>query len=623
MSFNVQDLRQWISQLELRELIGILPSQALEILQIHGQEKLGAFLSKGQFRLAPDQWQDLSVEQLELSVRGRNCLAKGEILKLGQFMALTPLHMYQIPHCGRTTVEEYMEVQKALRLAWNLSLEDCGVESEDSPDFYESLQALEDWINAWDPVYQDVYVRILTPEHSETYQEVASDWKLSRERIRQILERFETKLRGWMQDHPALRQWWVELCQLPYLLNFEQGTDVLRWDRDLGLLRALLRLGGFEERKVRQRSLWCTRDSQQLAQDLIEKIKSEPHHLREFDLFVHLTDSQLPTARAWIELWVSEGWLEPSQGNEPSLRMTLPHLPNSPEYAWRILSDFGAPMHYLDIQNELQIAFDQYQIGEAPEIRPRLPGDVRFVPIGRSGRWALREWNVDSRTIKEMLRDELSAKGAPMTLQALYQALQVQRPDLRESTLRTLLSLQRDEIGINKEGLYGLREWDLDWRIQEEKDRPHKTHTLPELFEALLNSPEALSARKLSELLGAESREEVARISQMLHRSPMFVASGSSPQTWLPADEWTLDQVRTIAQSQSERIRLWLIDLLTEAPQNQMLLTDAAELAEELHSVERPSFYSIVSQSPEFEKSACPEEKRRLILKLKETHVIP
>ncbi len=103
-------------------------------------------------------------------------------------------------------------------------------------------------------------------------------------------------------------------------------------------------------------------------------------------------------------------------------------LKNSLDHYERILRSAGKPVHYLEIWQEAGRTGGRRHVSPATA-RSTLSGDPRFVPISRSGYWALSKWsNVETRSTPEIAAHILKGARRPMSERTLYTLVAARRP---------------------------------------------------------------------------------------------------------------------------------------------------------------------------------------------------
>ncbi len=134
-----------------------------------------------------------------------------------------------------------------------------------------------------------------------------------------------------------------------------------------------------------------------------------------------------PTLSELSELVAACPNLEDDQ-NKGGYRTRTECLKNSLDRYERILRTAAKPLHYLKIWQEAGQARERRHVSPR-SARSALSGDRRFVPISRSGYWALTEWsNVETRSTPDLVADILRGDGGPLSERVLYELVAARRP---------------------------------------------------------------------------------------------------------------------------------------------------------------------------------------------------
>jgi DNA-directed RNA polymerase delta subunit len=99
-----------------------------------------------------------------------------------------------------------------------------------------------------------------------------------------------------------------------------------------------------------------------------------------------------------------------------------------------ILRARGKPMHIQELTSALVATTMGRKRRTAQDTVALLWPLPRFVAIGKSGYWALREWEgIETRTIADVAADLLASKGKPLHLDELFALIEKRRPAARRS----------------------------------------------------------------------------------------------------------------------------------------------------------------------------------------------
>lgn len=139
-------------------------------------------------------------------------------------------------------------------------------------------------------------------------------------------------------------------------------------------------------------------------------------------------------------------------------RLRFRFLKSRGDQCVRVLATQGEPMHFRDIAREIN---KQASVDERASVRTltnQMTNDIRLIPIGRTGLWALSQWGKETRTIAEIMRDELANHGEPLNESELYTRVIGLRPVSPNSIPMLLADASSvfQKVGIRR---WGLTEW--------------------------------------------------------------------------------------------------------------------------------------------------------------------
>jgi len=113
-----------------------------------------------------------------------------------------------------------------------------------------------------------------------------------------------------------------------------------------------------------------------------------------------------------------------------------------------ILRARGHPMHIEELALALAETNPERKRRTAQDTVALLSPVPRFVAIGKSGYWALREWkNVETRTIADVAVDLLASIGKPLHVDELFVLIRKRRPVARIS-METVLRQDRRFVRV-------------------------------------------------------------------------------------------------------------------------------------------------------------------------------
>jgi DNA-directed RNA polymerase delta subunit len=151
--------------------------------------------------------------------------------------------------------------------------------------------------------------------------------------------------------------------------------------------------------------------------------------------------------------------------HDESIAVKFSKLKNVSDKAYRILKSNGLPMHFSKIAQEINFlsnSSDYSDLIKESSLKGQLVADERFVPIGRSGNWALSNWNdVSNITIVQAIESVFHSAGKQLKFSEIKSAVEILRPDASSKSLKVYLNNQSIFSRVGR-GEYALS----TWRIQ-------------------------------------------------------------------------------------------------------------------------------------------------------------
>jgi hypothetical protein len=84
--------------------------------------------------------------------------------------------------------------------------------------------------------------------------------------------------------------------------------------------------------------------------------------------------------------------------------------------------------------------------------------DDRFVPVGKTGIWGLKKWNIDNFPIYDVMLDALRFLGKPASTRQLTECVKNRRPNVRQETIYTYLAQYKNLFVFFEGGLVAPKE---------------------------------------------------------------------------------------------------------------------------------------------------------------------
>ncbi len=138
----------------------------------------------------------------------------------------------------------------------------------------------------------------------------------------------------------------------------------------------------------------------------------------------------------------------------------------------------------------------------------QLSTDKRFVSIGKTGEWALKEWNIDSSPIIKLIKRALSALNQPSTKNEIIQKVKSYRNNVNTNSIYIYLTDRKGHFRkIDKK--YILKEWEDRNRKVNVKEQ-NKMRKLPVPLEKLMEIiVEVFSEKEFREMTNTELKKGI------------------------------------------------------------------------------------------------------------------
>lgn len=314
-----------------------------------------------------------------------------------------------------------------------------------------------------------------------------------RERVRQIEDRVTSQLSELMDGTKESKKIKIqkdliqEYCQikdsllsLDYILAeedvrifFKDRYEINEKNIPFSLLNFLMELMGYCSIPTKNngyrwsvKSAWCLKERYNLndfkkAFSHINTLLDKSEKFTLFDIVVslnkgkhHRLDKNL--IRMLLSLCPEIDRLE-----ENAYQVKLEFLPSAAEKAYRILYLEGNPLHFKDITKTLN--HTEFNLGKGKPIKTgnltnQLGADDRFIPIGKSGYWALADWKVATETIIKIMEDSFHESAEPLSLQEVYQYVNGKRPGVSLKSVTVYLN-DKDVFSLVGNNQYELAAW--------------------------------------------------------------------------------------------------------------------------------------------------------------------
>jgi len=479
-----------------------------------------------------------------------------------------------------------------------------------------------------DSIYKEVFIRRYGWNGSAHYtlEDIGIEFGLTRERIRQIQQKLLSDFTGLFSSGTkrlelianskavVIYNNWSNLFSenSTHCFIYKNESFPPEWPAN-GALQEFI-LDSFSWSICVYENVQIYFDTQHFTpaifEDLISFIKemtaANSSYIAESELLIscEMHNSSFPQSENFLKILFHElNFIEYNSADQSMLRIASRYVSSYSDMAFRILQHAGTPIHLSEIWKQANSEFAKYNREPIPSprlISSQLSRNPRFKCIGKSGKWTLSNWNVETRTIPALIEICLEEKKQPMPVSEIAVFVTKLRPDAAASSIAAFIGLQPEKFAMRKDGLVSLTKWASEAErmpIKRKRTAYETYRILYSIFESHSFNP--IDFSNLSkEIMKSELAWCNRSIRQRLASLPYLTIAGTSSQ----ARSYTLnkDFDPDLLFTQMEKIRARMLSLLSQGP------LPLAVIRSELHRKEIADFstiYAVVSNNSDiFEK---------------------
>ena len=328
---------------------------------------------------------------------------------------------------------------------------------------------------------------------TQTLQDIADSYDVSRERVRQLESRGKRKIRSFLlrgelngvNAHHAVTELSekvlaaIQEALVEYVSPLSAYTEVLKKKLGWNVYSSQGLFGLFEEWAgvSHDGSLECEYVFREHDHSQIRAfngaIKAVQQHLstlpcgaRLAELVESLSEFE-PKLRCSVEQCVI---LAPEVVRNKDGSYSAPfHSLSRANQSFQILHELGRPVHFRELAEAVNARLAEEHQVEAGNLRNQLVADDRFQPVGRSGEGSLTQWDhVETGSILEVIEKILGESEDEMSVAQLTEAVQNQRTCSDHSILAYLCTEDRFmRTGPDSYTLADKAGSGMDWSRQE------------------------------------------------------------------------------------------------------------------------------------------------------------
>ena len=316
-----------------------------------------------------------------------------------------------------------------------------------------------------------------------TLEEIGLYYNLTRERVRQIQSKIINEIRQLLKGELNTKQWKINknleneyerintkikllggiVIEQSLKLNLPNfKSEYLNLFMSvLGYIKipdSFIGFRGTIQNSWHQNEMYSKRNIQSIFLDL-NFILDNPIKLSIFDVIVSIKRKKVFSNETIYKLLALINEIEIS---DDSIQVKFNSLSNTNK-TFRLLHENNKPMHFLKIAkiiNSKNKGSNFKILTVTNLINNQLVPDKRFMPIGKSGNWALKNWKIDNITIVEAIRIVLHKNGKPMYFDDLSKQVYRLRPDASTKSLTAYLNDKKLFARVDTK-IFALNEWKL------------------------------------------------------------------------------------------------------------------------------------------------------------------
>lgn len=288
--------------------------------------------------------------------------------------------------------------------------------------------------------------------------------------------------------------------------------------------------------------------------------------------------------------------------------------------AYRILFANQYPMDYKSIWKEINNLMIKYNFdhkGSATTLGSRLAMDKRFTAIGKSGYWALSEWNVSNETLKTLVHNFISASNSPCNIIEITNYIRKNRTNVKEKSIYSILHYYKDIFSRTRDDKYILKEWENRYKTatigKRSKQVPEKRlyDILKKIFSD--NNNQKLSVEQLRTLLTKNGiKFNYSTLYTRMNKCNALKKIGENGKNYYYFDFKTPFSSMTIKKQKKQTLKNLFIKILINL-QKKIRLTELIKIAQK-NGFNKILSYKVISENKEFKKTLT--KKHRVYVSL-------
>ncbi len=181
------------------------------------------------------------------------------------------------------------------------------------------------------------------------------------------------------------------------------------------------------------------------------------------DIFLHVRKSSNVEKETILSVLLKLEEVEVVQTlGEPRYQIKFKNLASLRDCAFRILAEKKEKMHVKEISRIIHERLAEDGISKLHTLgalRHQISVDPQIKNYGRTGYWALRQFSENTDTIEQLLRKALLRLGQPSDIKTLTEEVMRMRSDVKRASIQMTLTKKSGSFIKQSRGNYILKEW--------------------------------------------------------------------------------------------------------------------------------------------------------------------
>lgn len=287
-----------------------------------------------------------------------------------------------------------------------------------------------------------------------------------------------------------------------------------------------------------------------------------------------------------------------------SYQLKLEHLRSINSCIYRILYNKKKPMHASEIYLLLSLSYEFKNSNMSmphAAVSNRMHLDKRFKSVGKTGVWGLSSWNYNTQSIYDLILDTLKEANDPISFKDLYKIILKKRKDIKYTSTLCIIGQHKETFAYTEGHLLILKSWDKYPVIEFNREKMVPGPKIDVALTSVFAKNKKLNSEKICSLLKKEGIKLNRRgINSRLNRSPMVQKETLDGQNYYSLIEGASPRI-TEPLKQDLMIQS-AKNLIFNSPVKKLKLSEVVHTLEEKFKFHKYSLYSVINEENGFLK---------------------